>query len=291
MHHSLTPTSPHPAAPPPNPFPQVNSLQRFYPPQQLQAVAQRVAALDFQALAARWRMPVELALDFCSLALYDVILYCDDSGSMAFEVGGRRARARPGSAAGAEWRCRRATRCSRRERASNRGVACALHRKTGHFTRYKWPGSRAWGAPGLCATQDWSPFLPTSKPCLRYSTAHNLKYGSKPKPSLPPGRRREDRGPEGHPGACGRGGCCGKRRAACAPVWPVGVGASDAFPLASQPHQRPALDGCILLAGQLVPSCASTGSAPFTHAAAAMTPPPRRRCLRCLTTTASWCAS
>lgn len=31
-------------------------------------------------------MPVELALDFAALALYDVVLYCDDSGSMAFEV-------------------------------------------------------------------------------------------------------------------------------------------------------------------------------------------------------------
>lgn len=32
---------------------QVNSLQRFYPPQQLEAVAQRVARVDFAALAAR----------------------------------------------------------------------------------------------------------------------------------------------------------------------------------------------------------------------------------------------
>jgi hypothetical protein len=31
-------------------------------------------------------MPLELALDFSALALYDVVLYCDDSGSMAFEV-------------------------------------------------------------------------------------------------------------------------------------------------------------------------------------------------------------
>lgn len=67
-----------------------NSLQRFYPPQQLDAVAQRVARIDFHELAARWRMPVELALDFAALALYDIILYCDDSGSMAFEDGGER---------------------------------------------------------------------------------------------------------------------------------------------------------------------------------------------------------
>jgi len=65
---------------------QTNSLQRFYPPQQLEAVAQRLARVDFGALAARWRMPLELALDFTALALYDIVLYADDSGSMAFEV-------------------------------------------------------------------------------------------------------------------------------------------------------------------------------------------------------------
>jgi hypothetical protein len=31
-------------------------------------------------------MPVELALDFAALAMYDIVLYADDSGSMAFEV-------------------------------------------------------------------------------------------------------------------------------------------------------------------------------------------------------------
>ncbi|KIZ02628.1 hypothetical protein MNEG_5332 [Monoraphidium neglectum] len=69
---------------------QVNGLQRFYPPQQLEAVAQRVARVDFHGLAARWRMPVELALDFAALALYDIVLYADDSGSMAFEDNGER---------------------------------------------------------------------------------------------------------------------------------------------------------------------------------------------------------
>lgn len=69
---------------------QVNGLQTFYPPEKLRAVAQRVANIDFGALAARWRMPADLALDFSALALYDVIIYCDDSGSMAFEDGGER---------------------------------------------------------------------------------------------------------------------------------------------------------------------------------------------------------
>ncbi|HET6343645.1 MAG TPA: hypothetical protein VFH51_01885 [Myxococcota bacterium] len=62
---------------------QQNGLQVMYPPQRLQSVAQRVAQVDFDALAARWRLPVEIALDFAPLALYDIVVYADDSGSMA----------------------------------------------------------------------------------------------------------------------------------------------------------------------------------------------------------------
>lgn len=35
-------------------------------------------------------MPLELAFSMASLALYDIIIYADDSGSMAFEEGGER---------------------------------------------------------------------------------------------------------------------------------------------------------------------------------------------------------
>ena len=35
-------------------------------------------------------MPVELAIDLAGLALYDVVIYADDSGSMAFEEDGSR---------------------------------------------------------------------------------------------------------------------------------------------------------------------------------------------------------
>ncbi|KAK9804277.1 hypothetical protein WJX72_004387 [[Myrmecia] bisecta] len=35
-------------------------------------------------LAQRWKMPVELALDLVALALYDVIIYADDSTSMKY---------------------------------------------------------------------------------------------------------------------------------------------------------------------------------------------------------------
>lgn len=33
-------------------------------------------------------MPRELAYDLAALALYDIVIYCDDSGSMVFEENG-----------------------------------------------------------------------------------------------------------------------------------------------------------------------------------------------------------
>lgn len=54
-------------------------------------IAAKVAssgALD--KIAQEWRMPTELALDMVKLSLYDVVLYVDDSGSMAFEENGER---------------------------------------------------------------------------------------------------------------------------------------------------------------------------------------------------------
>lgn len=60
-----------------------NQLQQFYPPERLHALTNRVIQnVDFFALAQRWRMPTELAVDLAALALYDIVIYADDSGSM-----------------------------------------------------------------------------------------------------------------------------------------------------------------------------------------------------------------
>jgi hypothetical protein len=70
---------------------QDQNLQAFYPPGSLDMIAAKVAssgALD--KIANEWRMPKELAADLVKLSLFDVILYIDDSGSMAFEQGGER---------------------------------------------------------------------------------------------------------------------------------------------------------------------------------------------------------
>lgn len=41
-------------------------------------------------VCAKWRIHREIAQDIVRLALFDIILYIDDSGSMAFEEGGER---------------------------------------------------------------------------------------------------------------------------------------------------------------------------------------------------------
>jgi len=60
-----------------------NELEAFYTKPALDALAQKISQnVDFYQLAARWRMPVELAVSLSALALYDIVIYADDSGSM-----------------------------------------------------------------------------------------------------------------------------------------------------------------------------------------------------------------
>ncbi|ANB11995.1 hypothetical protein AWJ20_223 [Sugiyamaella lignohabitans] len=66
-----------------------NRLEAFYPPQRLQQVAASVSG-QVQQLAQTWDIPMEIARDLVRLALYDIVLYVDDSGSMAFEEKGER---------------------------------------------------------------------------------------------------------------------------------------------------------------------------------------------------------
>ncbi|WVQ81562.1 hypothetical protein IAT38_003686 [Cryptococcus sp. DSM 104549] len=66
-------------------------LQAFYPPGSIEQIAQRVAQSGALArIAQEWKLPMELATELVKLSLFDVILYIDDSGSMAYEGGGER---------------------------------------------------------------------------------------------------------------------------------------------------------------------------------------------------------
>lgn len=68
---------------------QENQLQAFYPPQRIQQIAASVGN-KIDQVAAVWKIPMEIAVDLVRLALYDVVIYADDSGSMAFEENGER---------------------------------------------------------------------------------------------------------------------------------------------------------------------------------------------------------
>lgn len=55
----------------------------FYPQGSLEPIAQRVAREgSLQKIAQAWQLPAEAAIDLVRLALFDVVLYLDDSGSM-----------------------------------------------------------------------------------------------------------------------------------------------------------------------------------------------------------------
>jgi hypothetical protein len=68
----------------------LNRLERFYSSNQLKTLLERINTIDFESLAAQWKISVEMAYDFCSLGLYDIAVFVDDSGSMRFEDNGAR---------------------------------------------------------------------------------------------------------------------------------------------------------------------------------------------------------
>lgn len=72
---------------------QENNIQSFYPPQRLDSLVQSLAndaPARLNKLMNEWSVPMEVATDVMKLALFDVILYVDDSGSIEFEEKGLR---------------------------------------------------------------------------------------------------------------------------------------------------------------------------------------------------------
>nr|KMM64100.1 RfeF [Coccidioides posadasii RMSCC 3488] len=66
-------------------------LQNMYPPNSpvLDQIVSRITN-QIDQLCTAWRVPREVGQDIVKLALFDVILYIDDSGSMQFEENGER---------------------------------------------------------------------------------------------------------------------------------------------------------------------------------------------------------
>ncbi|DAA79571.1 TPA_exp: Uncharacterized protein A8136_0344 [Trichophyton benhamiae CBS 112371] len=67
------------------------NLQGMYPPNSpiLDQIVSKISG-QVDQLCATWRVPREVGQDVVKLALFDVILYIDDSGSMQFEENGER---------------------------------------------------------------------------------------------------------------------------------------------------------------------------------------------------------
>lgn len=72
---------------------QENQLQVFYPPDRLDRLVQTLAAdapAKINKLVREWNVPTEVAMDVMKLALFDIVLFVDDSGSIEFEERGVR---------------------------------------------------------------------------------------------------------------------------------------------------------------------------------------------------------
>jgi hypothetical protein len=66
-------------------------IEAFYPPGSLTQLASQVSASNALAqVCSTWKLPLEIGSDLIKLALFDVVLLVDDSGSMAFEEDGTR---------------------------------------------------------------------------------------------------------------------------------------------------------------------------------------------------------
>ncbi|KAJ3032204.1 hypothetical protein HDV00_007961 [Rhizophlyctis rosea] len=62
---------------------QAKGLQSFYSHAAIQQETNEICnTIDLESLRVRWNLPWEMVVDLCSLALYDIIIYADDSGSM-----------------------------------------------------------------------------------------------------------------------------------------------------------------------------------------------------------------
>ncbi|KAJ3258544.1 hypothetical protein HK103_003504 [Boothiomyces macroporosus] len=67
-----------------------NQLEAFYPPGSYNELIKRIKSIDVPSLAKGFGVPEEICKDLFALALYDIVIFADDSGSMQFEDGGER---------------------------------------------------------------------------------------------------------------------------------------------------------------------------------------------------------
>jgi hypothetical protein len=74
-----------------NSFISIKKLKYFFKDDtKLPEIINKLSKIDFAKIADKWRIKEDLAYDFCLLALYDVVFYVDDSGSMQLADNGER---------------------------------------------------------------------------------------------------------------------------------------------------------------------------------------------------------
>ncbi|PNH01561.1 hypothetical protein TSOC_012547 [Tetrabaena socialis] len=61
---------------------QNNNLQRFYPYERVVKLTQQISSVSLLELSNAFRITAEVAIDLYQLALYDIVILADDSGSM-----------------------------------------------------------------------------------------------------------------------------------------------------------------------------------------------------------------
>lgn len=67
------------------------NLSKFYPnSQSYQTILNKLYNINFARLSTEWRLNPQICSKLAALSLYDIIVLCDDSGSMAFEEQGSR---------------------------------------------------------------------------------------------------------------------------------------------------------------------------------------------------------
>lgn len=63
----------------------------YQDPRAVDAIAQRIVASGAIAeISQEWRLTPDVAIDLCKLALFDIVVLCDDSAAMRGEQGGER---------------------------------------------------------------------------------------------------------------------------------------------------------------------------------------------------------
>lgn len=67
-----------------------NKLYKFYDTKNIDNIVRQATLINYESISTKYEIDLTLTYDLASLVLYDVVIFCDDSGSMRSEEKGRR---------------------------------------------------------------------------------------------------------------------------------------------------------------------------------------------------------